>query len=199
MPLQTKTFLELQTEIKREARVEGSDNLDDFVKGLINELLLAYVETTDYQEILVSNIGVTLIAATGLYDLPEDFKTMRFVKYRVGASAPYKPLRRRPQFVEVAQGRLPNYFDIVANQLFVYPYDNVRTDDTLVFDYYAYPAALESDDDVFPIPRLIVPLKRNAIYRVHVYNRDLQVAAALRGESTENEVRSRHTDSANRP
>lgn len=198
MALQTKTLSALTAEIKTEARVDGSTNLDVFIHALINELLLGYVEVTRYQELLVRDEAIVTVNAQGLYDLPEDFQSILSVRYRHASQTAYHHLNHRPQFVKEADGRYPNYYDLSGGQLLVYPYSGLLATDVLLINYYKYPDELASADDVFPIPKLLVPIKRQAIARTHLYNRDLQVASVFRGESADNETKSRRSESPNR-
>lgn len=190
--LKTKTFIQLIGEIKREAKVDGSNNLDTFIKELINGLLLEYVKT-NYQELLVLNQTFTLIAATGNYALPANFRVLRDVRYRIGANGVFRPLYYRPQYVRVSYRTFPRYYDIAAGIITLSPFEQIKTDDAISYDYYKYPDELVADADVFPIPKLIVPLKRAAVSRVYLYNRDLQVASAF-GAGIPADTPSRHTD-----
>jgi hypothetical protein len=189
MALQTKTLSVLLDEIKREARVKGSDNLDTFITTLINELLLDYAEKTRYFELLLREQPIVLSEAESDYDLPDDFHKMRAVRYTIGSGIPFS-LYPRGQYVPQTSGGNPRFYEVAGTTLTVMPATNVKDNDTLVLDYYKYPTELVSDGDIFPIPRLIGPLKLKAIYRVVLYNRELNVASALRGESMEQEYRS---------
>jgi hypothetical protein len=189
MPIQTKTLAVLLTEIKKEARISGSDNLDTWLTSLINELLLDYVEKTRYFEMLLVGQPITLVDETSAYDLPADFHKMRGVRYTIGSGNPY-PIYPRGEYVQTARNGNPKFYELAGDQILITPITNIRATDTLVMDYYKYPSELVDPGDVFPIPRLIGPLKLKAITRAVIYNRDLNVAAALRGESIEQETRS---------
>lgn len=194
MPLQTKTLAQLLVEIKAEAKLDGTDNLDAYIKATINELLLNYIETVHYQELMVRDVAITTVDATELYDLPTDFQAPLNVRYRVAPTGGFRFLTLRPQFVQQAVGSYPNYYDIVGGQLRIYPAESVKTTDTLRIDYYKYPDELVEDSDVFPIPKLIVPIKRQAISRALLYNRDTAIASAFDTMANNSETRSRVSD-----
>lgn len=189
MALQTKTFSVLIGEIKKEARVAGSDNLDQFVKDTINELLLSAVEKARYFEMLLIGQPITpLVQAAGTYTLPSDFHKMRGVRYTIGSGIPFS-IYPRGMYVPSTHGGNPRYYELANTQIIITPPENIRTNDTLVIDYYKYPAELIANGDIFPIPRLIAPLKLKAIYRTVLYNRELNVASVLRGDSSDQEAR----------
>jgi hypothetical protein len=187
-PLET-TFEELRNEIKLEARVKGSDTLDPFIDDLINELLLDYCQKNRYSELLVLNHAIATLQSTGNYDLPEDFMAERLIRYQApnGAS---RTLHKRNQYLENARGSYPRYYDIAARTLQIFPDIAIPANDSILLDYYKFPN-FEDDDEPFPIPKLIPVIKRTAVHRVLVYNRDFQTAAVHRGESAESEVRTK--------
>lgn len=176
--------------IKTEARVEGSDNLDSWITALINELLLEYCLQKKYYELLITNLAIPTVAAQEAYDLPEDFNFIKLVRYTT-SSGSERTLLPRTDLVETVGTRgLPRFYELVgAGQIKLLPYLDVPLSDNVYLDYYKYPDALETDDDEFPIPRLLNPVKQRAIYRTHVYNNSLQQAAALKGDSAETEAR----------
>jgi hypothetical protein len=189
MALQTRTFAVLLDEIKRESRVKGSDNLDFFIKSVINELLLDYADKIRYFELLLREQPLTLVEAQADYALPSDFHKMRAVRYTIGAGLPYS-IYPKGQYVPQTAGGNPRFYEIAGATITIMPATNIKDADTLVLDYYKYPTELVDDGDIFPIPRLIAPLKLKAIHRVLIYNRELNVASAIRGESMEQEYRS---------
>lgn len=184
MAIQTKTLAVLLDEIKKESRVKGSDNLDSFITTLINELLLDFVEKARYFEMLLRDQPVTLVDETGIYNLPSDFHKLRAVRYTISSGQPY-PIYPRGVYTSVPTPGNPRFYELAGTSLIISPTDNIRDTDTLVLDYYKYPSELVDPGDIFPIPRLIAPLKLKAIQRVVIYNRELAVASAIRGEAIE--------------
>lgn len=173
----------LRTQIKKESRVSGSDNLDDYILDLINELLLDYIEKNHYYELLIPNSPITTIAATGNYPLPASFYAERLVRYQSLNGSPFT-LRKRNEYLENARGRMPRYYEVNGTNLTIFPSDDVPAGDTVLLDYYKYPNVLITSD-VFPIPRLLPTLKLRAIHRVLLYNNNIQQAQAFRGEALE--------------
>lgn len=176
----------LRTQIKKESRVSGSDNLDDYILDLINELFLDFIEKNHYFEMLVPNLNITTVAINnGIYPLPADFYAERLVRYQPSPpnGSPYT-LRKRNEYLENARGTMPHYYEVSGVSLTIFPAQNVPDGDLVLLDYYKYPNILATTD-VFPIPRLIMNLKLRAIHRVLLYNNNIQQAAALRGEAME--------------
>jgi hypothetical protein len=183
------TLAELRAQVKQEARVKGSDNLDGFIDVLINELLVDYAQKNRYFEFLVTNYPITTLAATGSYNLPTDFMSMRLVRYRT-ATGYTRTLHPRSGYVDTPRGSTPRYYENSGDQVMVYPVDDLLAGDTILVDYYKVPDTL-ADGDVFPVPRLVPTVKLSAITRVLIFNNEMAQAAALKGEATENEVRSK--------
>jgi hypothetical protein len=183
------TLAELRAQVKEEARVKGSDNLDGFINTLLNELLVDYAQKNRYFEFLVTNYPITTLAATSGYALPDDFMSMRLVRYRT-ATGWTRTLHPRSQFVDTPRGSTPRYYENSGNQLMVFPVEDLLAGDTILVDYYKVPDTL-ADADVFPVPRLVPTVKLAAITRVLIFNNEMAQAAALKGEATENEVRTK--------
>lgn len=186
----TPTLAELRELIKKESRVSGSDNLDSFIDGLVNELLCDYALKNKPFEFLLTNQPVTTTLNNGIYPLPNNFISMRMVRYKEIPTGFIRTLNPRPQFVETANGRRPRWYDLAGTNIILFQADDIPANDVLLLDYYAFPDTLD-EDTVFPIPRLLAPTKLEAIRRVLIYNRDLQEAQVLRGDAMENEVRGR--------
>jgi hypothetical protein len=183
------TLAELREQVKEEARVKGADNLDGFINTLLNELLVDYAQKNRYFEFLVTNYPITTLAATSGYDLPDDFMSMRLVRYRT-ATGWTRTLHPRSGFVDTPRGSIPRYYENSGNQLMVFPVDDLLAGDTILVDYYKVPDTL-TDADIFPVPRLVPTVKLAAITRVLIFNNEMAQAAALKGEATENEVRTK--------
>jgi hypothetical protein len=185
-------FDTLVDQIKIESRVKGADNLDLFIGNLVNELLLDYAQKNRYFEFLVVNNPITTYAATSLYNLPDNFMHPRLVRYKNETSGYTRTLHPRSGFVDSPIGPYPRYYELTRNQISVYPFEQVPAGDTILIDYYQIPDTLLGTA-LFPVPKLVPTIKLEAIHRVHIYNNQLQQAAALRGEAVENEARARPT------
>lgn len=194
MPNSARPTLDvLREQIKTESRVKGSDNLDTFIDGIVNELLLDYAQKNRYFEFLVTNSSITTLFGISSYALPADFMNIRLVRYRQTPTGYTRTLRPRSTFVDTANGQTPRYFEIVGDSIEVFPFEQLPADDFLLIDYFKIPDTL-TGPDIFPIPRLLPSVKLEAIHRVLLYNRDLAAAAAMKGEAVENEVRSKPSD-----
>lgn len=187
------TLLEIRNQIKIESRVKGADNLDAAIDLIVNQLLLEYAQKNRYFEFLVTNSPITTSLSTGSYDLPEDYMNMRLVRYRQTPTLYTRTLHPRSGFINTASGRHPRYYEVVGNQIEVFPFDDLPANDVVLLDYYKIPETLVAADP-FPIPRLLPTLLRDAIHRVLLYNRDLATAAAHMGEAVTVEARSRPAD-----
>lgn len=179
----------LRDQIKTEGRVKGSDNLNLFIDGVVNELLLDYAQKNRYFEFLVTNVPIVTLAAIGSYTLPTNFMSIRLVRYR-NANGYTRTLNARPPFIESAVGTLPRWHEIAGDKIVIFPVDDLPAAETLLIDYYKVPDTL-TDNDPFPVPRLLPTVKLQAISRVLIFNDQLPSAAALKGEAVENEVRSK--------
>lgn len=188
MPIQTLTLADIRTQIKTDAKVSGSDNLDSYITNLLNEYLLLYATEKRYMELLVLNHEIPTLAGIGEYELPANFMEAKFIRHRA-ASSFTRTLNKPNGFVETPSGSLPKYYIIAGTTLNVQPFADLLAGDTIILDYYRYPDQLVEDTDVFPIPRLLAPIKQRVAHRVMIYNKELQQAAALKAESIEHEAR----------
>lgn len=160
-------------DIKVEGRIKGADNLDITCLALINELLLAHTETERYSKFVKVGVAITLVAATGFYDLPDDFQNIRTVYWwRDGQQVESRTLRQKNDFVERSRdGTEPKYYEIVGDQISVFPSDGILITDNLTIDYWGEPDALVPSD-TFPIAKLYPVIKREVISRIHLLNKD---------------------------
>lgn len=194
MPTSVKpTLTELRDLIKIEARVKGSDNLDPWIDALVNELLCNYAQNNRYFEFLQTNQPVTTTLNNGLYPLPDDFIAMRLVRYKQTPRGYTYTLNPRPQYIETARGMRPKWYDVVGTNIDIFPADDVPANDTLLLDYWSFPQTL-TGPDVFPVPKLVTPVKLEAVRRTMLYNNNLQAAQLLKQDAQEHEVRPKMND-----
>lgn len=187
------TLLQLRDLVKKEARVDGADNLDPWIDALINELLCNYAANNRYFELLTINSAIPTLLNTGTYALPTDFVAMRLVRYREQNNGYTRTLNPRSQYIETANGQRPRWYDIAGNSIIIFNSDVVPAGDSLLIDYYKYPQTLVAAS-VFPIPKLVTPVKLEAIRRTLIYNQQLQAAQILKGDALEHEVRPKLND-----
>lgn len=189
----TPTLAALRILIKKEGRVEGSDNLDTFIDGVVNELLCDYAQKNRYFELLVTNEVIPTLLNTGTYDLPDDFMAMRLVRYKQGSSNYIYTLNPRPEYIETPRGSRPKWYEVVGSSISIFASDDIPVNDSLLIDYYKFPQTLVSAS-VFPIPKLVTPVKLEAIRRVLIFNSKLQEAQIFKGDAVENSTLSKKND-----
>ena len=180
---------QLVDDIKIEARVKGSDNLDAWILNLINQLLLDYCEKNQYFELLITNSVIATLQATATYTLPTDFGRERLVRY-LPVNGTSRTLVKRNQFLENPRGTLPRWYEIHGTVLDIFPVTNMPAADSILIDYWKLPTTLILGD-TFPIPRLLPTLRTRAVTRVLIYNNALNQAAELKKEAQESESRQR--------
>jgi len=183
-----RTLAELREDIKVEARVKGSDNLDSWIDSLVNEILTSALQNKRYFEMLVLNEEIPTVAETDAYDLPDDFMAIRAVRY-VTASGSSRSLNDKNHYVQIPRGRSPRYYEVIGeNSIIISPILDMPDDDTISIDYYRYPETLTEEDEI-PVPKLIAHIKQKAIARTLNYNKELQEMALLQTEAGVNEAR----------
>ena len=173
MPLASLiTIQQMIDQIKVEARIAGANNYDITVLAIINELLMTHTMTERYQE-LIDEATIVTTAGMGLYALPENFANIRTVWYGREAEPPRaRTLRFKNDFIEQSRdGVEPNYYELVGGQLFIFPYGGVLATDQLEIEYWQIPNAVATTD-TFPISRLYPVIKKEAISRMQLINKD---------------------------
>lgn len=187
----TPTLAQLRELIKIEARVKGSDDLDSWIDALVNELLANYAQNGRYFEFLLTNQPVTTTLNNGTYALPDDFIAMRMIRYQENSNSRYiRTLNPRPQYIETARGQRPRWYELAGSSILIFPFDDVPANDTLLLDYWSFPQTL-INASVFPVPKLLTPVKLEAVRRTLIYNQQLEAAQILKGDAREHEVRAK--------
>ena len=180
---------QLVDDIKIEARVKGSDNLDTWILNLVNQLLLDYCEKNQYFELLVTNSTIATLQATQDYALPTDFGRERLIRY-MPVNGTSRTLWKRNQFLENPRGTLPRWYEVHGTVLSIFPVTNMPAGDSLLIDFWKLPTTVVLGDQ-FPIPRLLPSLRMRAVTRVLTYNNALPQAGAIKTEAQESESRAR--------
>jgi len=189
----TPTLVELRELVKIEARIKGSDNLDTWIDALINELLCNYAANNRYFELLRTNVPIPTTLNNGAYSLPQDFIALRLLRYKQNGTGYTYTINPRSTYIETARGRRPRWYDVVGETISIFPFDDVPVNDTLLLDYWSYPQTLTATS-TFPIPKLVTPVKLEAIRRALIYNQQLQEAQILKGDAKEHEVLAKLND-----
>lgn len=176
------TLLQLKTQIKFEARVEGDASFDEYVVKLINELLITEIQSSFYPEALIPKLEIA-VTANGLIALPEDFlilgkvhykRTILFLEYKLDNTEGIT----QPAPLTFPTG--PNRFEILkANKIQLYPTTALDVADKIQLWYYAKFTPLVGDADIFPIVRAEAAIVTKAVARLHIWHNRLEQAAAI--------------------
>lgn len=170
MPRYELELQALRSRIKIEARVNGSDDLNITIDGLINEIIQAHCRTERYYENLVRNLDIPLTDGQQGYALPEDFADIHKVWWSNDlTNARQRTLRAKNDFVEESRGFTsePRFYELAGDSILIFPYGGIlATQHKFSIDYYKSPDLLENDNDVLGISKLIPTVIREGTARV---------------------------------
>lgn len=95
-----KTFLQLTDSIKKECRIKASDDLDDWVKDVINQEYEMLCENAEYPQLLVPFATVAITSdAQSVFALPVGYRKMTTVEFALDTLNPaWRPLTRKNGF-----------------------------------------------------------------------------------------------------
>jgi hypothetical protein len=178
------TLKTLHTQIKQEARVQGTNELDGYVYDVIREVHQEHTERQRYSELLILSAPITLTDGIGNYDLPADFQHLKELRFSYsGAYANgvpnWRPLDLRGDFHPKRRtSGLPRFYERADNKIWLYPYSDIKLSMAMEIDYYRL-APLTEEDEEMPVRKLVPVVKRDAIARVHIYYKEMQSAAAF--------------------
>lgn len=169
-----KTFLQLLDSIKSECRIKASDNLDEWVKDVINQELKTLCANAEYPELLVPNVVLTIASdEQSVYALPVGVRQIVAVEYSYDADNPsWRPLGMRNSYAPSLTIGSPLWFFRAGNNLHLFPYSHVTTDAALRITYYKQVTALVADGDVIELTDLEEPLIQRVTARVLRYHKD---------------------------
>lgn len=179
------TLLILHGQIKTEARVQGTNELDQFVYDTIREIHDQHTERQRYSELLVLNEDIPLINGTDVYDLPEDFQHLKEVRFGYqGNTGSYRSLDPRGDFhPKWRVTGVPRFYERAGHNLHLFPYSDIRDSMALQIDYYRKAPLVDAEE--MPVSRLVPVVKREAISRVHLYYKETQSATVFQQLSKE--------------
>lgn len=174
------TRLQLFTFIKFESRVNNSTNLDSWIYSIIDEILQDYCNRNQYFELLKLDTALTLVTGSGQIDLPTDFATLKGIRYGIGTTpVAYRELHPMTESIKRTsdQGNPFFYFISSGKKLNVTPFATLQSTDQMLLTYYIDPTSIfSSDAHVFPVPRLLSTVKKEAIMRVSQFHTDAEGA-----------------------
>lgn len=181
-------YEQLIEQIKTEARVKADTTFDDVAIALINEL---FKEATEAQRPfeLRADVSLSVVAATGLVTLPDDFFVFHQVLFQDSDTSREYPLTLEDEAIQPAPRGLyghPKSYSVLAdNTIALKPYAAIVTGDHVRLVYYKIPPIIDAAHlgDENSITRLEPFLVRAAIRRIRMlHSDDVQVAQMLSGD-----------------
>lgn len=177
----------LVDQIKTEARIDTDSEFDTLVIGLLNELFKEAIESQRPFE-LRSEAVLTLTTDTPNIALPDDFFIHHTLHYKdVDSGRSYRLSGQDKAILPAPSGLYgkPKCFEILGNQIYLKPFDQIVSGDTINLVYYkgvpeVTPDTLDTDN---PIQRLEPFLIRGVVRRIRMFHSDdVQVAQLLAGD-----------------
>lgn len=174
------TLVELRTQVKREARVKGTDQLDEMVDDIIVEVHDQHTERQRFDELFEPDEVLTLTAANGIVALPDDFQHMGEVRFSSDGSSFRRLEVRGPYNHKRGNYGFPKFYEKTGSNIRLYPPGDILDTHALHIDYYRK-ATFDSSNDVLPVDKLVPLVRREVISRVHMYYKENQSATAYQG------------------
>lgn len=166
------TFLEIVNAVKEEGRVNRSNELDNMIKRIINEVMVKHTRNKEYPDLFVPNTLIPIPAdGTSNFALPADFTKISQVRYTF-QSGGTKYLNKANQFSLPFLTGYPALWYIAGSRLYVHPYSDTLTVDSIYLDYYKVPSLLVADGDVLAIDDLYPVIVNETLSRVRRYHDD---------------------------
>jgi len=177
--------------IKREAKLEGSTDLDQLIIDKTNDILQEYTKTMQYQEMFKLDTVIACTAATSLVNLPSDYAYINdTIRYKTAAGV-IKPLTKL-RVSHYPETGTPETYRITFGQIYLYPFSAIATGDSIVIDYYALAPTITNDSSSttglpsnLPFQTFYVKVKNEVLARLALYQHDLEKFKALEQESQE--------------
>ena len=178
------TLQTLHSQVKVEARVQGTNELDEFVYDTIREVHDQHTERQRYDELLVVNVPIPLQDYVDNYELPADFQHLKEVRFGFTNDNYFRELPIRGEF-HAKRGTWghPRFFEKTGTSIRLFPYGSIKTGMGLQIDYYKT-ATLDNASEM-PVKRLVPVVKREVIARVHIFYKEMQSATAFQQLSKE--------------
>lgn len=177
--------------IKREAKLEGSTDLDQLIIDKTNDILQEYTKTMQYQEMFKIDTPLTCVAATSVVPLPADYAYINDTIRYVNAAGEVKPLTKL-RVSHYPETGTPETYRMSYGQISLYPFSAIATGDTILIDYYALAPTITNDSDPvtglpsnLPFQTFYVKVKNEVLARLALYQHDLEKFKALEQESQE--------------
>lgn len=170
------TLLELLTRIKNEARVKSSDDLDDWIKSIINERIRDNTNGIVRYQMVVKDVALTIASdKQSQYTLPVGFVKpvhVEFSPYNSTDMDHWYPIHPANEYRQPVTEGLPRIYELAGNSLYIRPYSLIRAGEhRLRMTYRKRPTTLTLDADVLEVPELEDVIVQEAVARVARYHK----------------------------
>jgi len=168
-----KTYAQLLDTIKTECRVKASDNLDLWIKDIINQELKVLCANAEYPELLVpfATLAITTDEQS-VFALPVGARQIVAVEFAYDSVDSYwRSLTQRNSFIHSLTTGTPNWYFRAGNSLYVFPHSLVTTDNAIRISYYKEVPDLVLDADTIAVPDLEPTLIKKVNARVMRYHK----------------------------
>lgn len=185
-----KTFAQLLDDIKREARVKAGDDLDDWIKSVINQEYRKLCSNAEYPELLVPFAAVTIASdAQSQFTLPVGLRRLVSVDFAQDSTQPYwRSLTKKNVFAPSLTQGSPAWFFQAGTSLYLFPASSVVTTNAIRITYFKEPTALVADGDTMEVSKLEEVVIERTLARVLRYHRDDQ-SVAVEANAAQTEAR----------
>lgn len=178
------TFAQIVANIKEEGRVDRSNDFDDLIKNMINEVLVKHTRNKQYPELYVTQHPLT-IASDGQeeYTLPDGFTRMSNVRWSTDGTT-FRWLKKNNQFALPFTQGVPQWWYRAGNSLFIYPATSVLSaSNVLQIDYYSLPTLLVDDADILNPPDLYPVILMECLSRIRRMHDDIPADQQYQGDA----------------
>lgn len=205
MALLTKT--QLRDAIKREARIQSTNDLDTMIYDIIDDVMTDTFSKERCYELRVIGSGTAMANATPTITLPADFQHVDEVRFSTDNGVTFTHLWPKNDFSYNVPTGTPKWWQIVGATLYSFPYSLVTTSHKIYLDYFKVPT-FAADSDSFPVLRLQAAVKKECITRLLEYMNQLEQAQRMvasmgasleRGKSANLEARGRDSSDTRDP
>jgi len=189
-----KTFLQIQTAVLLENKLDSTSELLTWIKGVINEVIQDFCNTAKYRELKARNEALTIATdAQSNYDLPVEAQRVERIEFCIDANseAGWYPLKKENQHVVISAIGLPRYYDLSGTTCSIYPYDQiVASTHRLRITYNKQHPTLSGDSDVLLIPSLFPAIVQKVNARVARWHNANDKLPSIAREAAEAQVHS---------
>lgn len=174
---------ELRDLIRAEATIGGLRQYDPMIDAIINQELFSMTGKSKYEELSENEVFTSPANCTYQFNLPSDFQLIGSIVYKRPLTDPCFSSILSPANIQKNQWELysygrPLYYKRVGMQLWVYPYTEFYSGDTLGFTYYKKPLLLLDTDEI-PVPQLEKALIQAVIGRMLMMTDSKRAQVAL--------------------